>query len=103
MYTNLQSDRIPNVRNPSVHSKSDLVWKKFITFEILSVYMDVESGDSKEGMAEKVQAMRDKAEELRLNYTNLQSDRIPNVKNLNSPKTLSALQVRPCVEKTDYI
>ena len=79
------------------------MWKKLITFEILSVYMDVESGDSKEGMAEKVQAMRDKAEELTLNYTNLQSDRIPNVKNLNSPKTLSELQVRPCVEKTDYI
>ena len=26
--------------------------------------MDVESGDSKEGMAEKVQAMRDKAEDF---------------------------------------
>ena len=32
--------------------------------EILSVYMDVESRDSKKGMAEKVQAMRDKAEDL---------------------------------------
>ena len=40
------------------------MWKKFITFEILSVYMDVESSDRKEGITEKVQAMRDKAEDL---------------------------------------
>ena len=40
------------------------MWKKLITFEILSVYMDVESSDRKEGITEKVQAMRDKAEDL---------------------------------------
>ena len=47
-----------------MHSKSDLVWKKLITFEILSVSMDLESRDSKEGITDKVQAMRDKAEDL---------------------------------------
>ena len=40
------------------------MWKKLITFEILSVNMDVESSDRKEGITEKVQAMRDKAEDL---------------------------------------
>ena len=47
-----------------MHFKSDLVWKKLNTFEILSVYMDVESSDRKEGITEKVQAMRDKAEDF---------------------------------------
>ena len=34
------------------------------TLNIIGLYMDVESRDSKEGMAEKVQALRDKADEL---------------------------------------
>ena len=37
-----------------MHSKSDLVWKKLITFEILSVSMDLESRDSKEGITSLV-------------------------------------------------